>query len=118
MPKNRRFRSRITPRRPGAETIVSDTEPIPSAERSGGSLRRLLIQIAVFMPLGASPFLLLAAINWSSTDAREIFLYLASCFALAGFMAAVGMELHRKYSRPPTSLASRSCQNRGMHWRG
>jgi hypothetical protein len=45
----------------------------------------------------ASPFLILAGIFWSSPDARSILLYIAGCFAFAGFLLGISLELIQKF---------------------
>jgi hypothetical protein len=47
----------------------------------------------------SSPFLILAAIYWSSAEARGILLYIAGCFAFAGFLAGIGLELNQNFGK-------------------
>jgi hypothetical protein len=104
--KSRRFRSRITVPSPDPGTEAPAQEQTAHDKGVRRPLWRVLIKIGAIMVLAASPFLVLAAIYWSSTEAREIFLYLSCCLSLAGFLAAIGMELHGRFSKgsvPPNA---------------
>jgi hypothetical protein len=63
------------------------------ANRLARSLQRALLKGVIGSLLLASPFLVLAAVYWYSAEARGILLYIAGCFAIAGFLAGIGLEI-------------------------
>jgi len=94
------FRSRINaPGEPPEHDAEGPYQPVQIKSRRR-SVRLVLLKIVVCSLLAASPFLVLAAVYWSSPETREIHLYLAGCLAIAGALLVIGFEINRKYGAP------------------
>ena len=88
---------------------VSNPEPVEYVERSRTTsgmklvrvVKRALLKGLIGSLLFASPFLVFAAVFWSSVEARGILLYVAGCFAFGGLLAGIGLEITQTCGNKP-----------------
>jgi hypothetical protein len=73
------------------------------------SLGRALLKALLLSVLFASPLLVIAAVYWSSAEARGILLYIAGCLAFAGFLGGIGWEVKSIFGKIPPEPSHRAC---------